>query len=131
MVDINKIETFLRAAEMLSFSETAKQLHISQPAVSHHIKTLEQEMGATLFTRTNTGLLLTEAGRLLLPWARRLLHDSNSMQAMMSSIQQIENPDSQASRCCQSSGERERVGVQGFCVSGLHRSCIRQWARVG
>jgi DNA-binding transcriptional LysR family regulator len=88
MVDINKISTFLRAAETLSFSETAKQLHMSQPTISHHIKNLEQEMGVVLFTRTNTGLQLTEAGKLLLPWARRLLHDTNSMQAMMSSIQE-------------------------------------------
>ncbi len=88
MVDTNRLETFLRAVETLNFSETAKQLHMSQPTISHHIKTLEQEMGAVLFTRTNTGLQLTEAGRLLLPWARRLLHDTNNMQAMMSSIQE-------------------------------------------
>ena len=50
MVDINKITTFLRAAETLSFSESAKQLHMSQPSVSHHIKMLEQEMGTALFT---------------------------------------------------------------------------------
>jgi len=86
MVDINKISTFLRAAETLSFSETAKQLHMSQPTISHHIKMLEKEMGGVLFTRTNTGLQLTEAGRVLLPWARRLLHDTNNLRAMMSSI---------------------------------------------
>ena len=87
MVEIDKLETFLRAAQTLNFSETAKQLHISQPTVSHHIKTLEKSMGVMLFTRTNTGLELTEAGRLLLPWARRLMHDTNTMQAMMASIQ--------------------------------------------
>lgn len=87
MVDIDKLETYLRAAETLSFSETAKQLHLSQPTVSHQIKTLEKSMGVELFTRTNTGLALTEAGRLLLPWARRLLHDTNDMQAMMASMQ--------------------------------------------
>lgn len=87
MVDINKIETFVRSAETTSFSEAAKQLHMSQPTVSHHIKTLEQELGVTLFIRTNTGLELTEAGKVLLPWARRLLHDTNSMQAMMASLQ--------------------------------------------
>jgi DNA-binding transcriptional LysR family regulator len=86
MIDIGKLETFLRAAETLSFSETAKQLHMSQPTVSHQIKMLEKSMGVVLFTRTNTGLQLTEAGRLLLPWARRLLHDTNSMQAMMASM---------------------------------------------
>jgi len=88
MVDIDKLGTFLRAADTLNFSETAKQLHISQPTVSHHIKSLEQELGGVLFTRTNTGLELTEAGRVLLPWARRLMHDTNSMQAMMSSLQE-------------------------------------------
>jgi len=88
VIDINKIVTFLRAAETLNLSETAKQLHISQPTVSHQIKTLEQEMDVVLFKRTNTGLQLTEAGRLLLPWAHRLMHDANNMEAMMSSIQE-------------------------------------------
>jgi len=88
MVDINKISTFLCASETLNFSEAAKQLHISQPTASHHIKMLEQELGVVLFTRTNMGLELTEAGRVLLPWARRLIHDANNMQAMMSSIQE-------------------------------------------
>jgi DNA-binding transcriptional LysR family regulator len=87
MVDIDKLGTFLQAAETLNFSETAKRLHLSQPTVSHHIKILENEMGVVLFTRTNTGLQLTDAGRLLLPWAHRLLHDTNNMQSMMASIQ--------------------------------------------
>lgn len=88
MVDIDKLETFLRAAETLSFSETAKQLHLSQPSVSNQIKMLEKRLGVTVFIRTNTGLELTEAGRVLLPWARRLMHDSNNLQAMMASIQE-------------------------------------------
>jgi DNA-binding transcriptional LysR family regulator len=87
MVDFDKLETFLRAADTLNFSEAAKQLHLSQPTVSHQIKMLEKSMGTALFNRTNTGLQLTEAGRLLLPWARRLLHDTNNMQAMMASLQ--------------------------------------------
>jgi DNA-binding transcriptional LysR family regulator len=87
MLDIQKIETFLCAAESLNVSEAAKQLNLSQPTVSHHIKTLEQELGVELFERTNTGLRLTEAGRLLLPWARRLLHDTANLEAMMSSLQ--------------------------------------------
>jgi DNA-binding transcriptional LysR family regulator len=87
MVDIQKIETFLRAAESSSLSEAAKQLHLSQPTVSHHIKTLEQELEVTLFLRSNVGLQLTDAGRLLLPWARRLMHDTNDLKEMMSSLQ--------------------------------------------
>jgi DNA-binding transcriptional LysR family regulator len=86
MIDIQKIETFLATAENLSISETARQLHLSQPAVSHQIKSLEQELTATLFIRSNTGLQLTEAGRLLLPWARRLMHDTNDLKEMMASL---------------------------------------------
>lgn len=85
-MDISKIETFINASGTLNFSETAKQLHISQPTVSQHIKLLENELDVVLFIRTNSGLKLTEAGRLLLPWAHRLLHDTNNMQSMMSSI---------------------------------------------
>ena len=87
MIDIQKIETFLAATENMSLSETAKQLHLSQPAVSHQIKALEQELDVTLFLRSNTGLQLTEAGRLMLPWARRLLHDTRNLREMMSSLQ--------------------------------------------
>jgi DNA-binding transcriptional LysR family regulator len=89
MIDIQKIEAFLCAAEKLNISEAAKQLHLSQPSVSHQIKLLERELGATLFIRSSTGLQLTESGQLLLPWARRLLDDSANIQAMMSSLQEI------------------------------------------
>jgi DNA-binding transcriptional LysR family regulator len=88
MIDLQKIETFLCAAENSSISEAAKQLHLSQPTVSHQIKMLESELGITLFIRGNTGLKLTEAGRLMLPWARRLVHDTNDLKDMMASLHQ-------------------------------------------
>jgi DNA-binding transcriptional LysR family regulator len=87
MIDIEKLETFLVSAETLNFSETAKRLHLSQPTVSQQIKILEKSMGVVLFIRSNTGLELTEAGRLLVPWAHRLIHDTNNLQSMMASIQ--------------------------------------------
>jgi DNA-binding transcriptional LysR family regulator len=87
MIDLTKLETFLCAAENLSFSETARQLHLSQPTVSHHIKVLEGDLGVELFVRSGAGLNLSEAGRLLLPWARRVLHDTIEMQEVMSSLQ--------------------------------------------
>jgi DNA-binding transcriptional LysR family regulator len=89
MIDLQKIETFLCAAENLNFSETAKQLHLSQSTVSHQIKTLEQELGTALFERSGSGLRLTEAGQLLIPWARRLLHETSNLQAVMSSLQEV------------------------------------------
>ncbi|HUH96351.1 MAG TPA: LysR substrate-binding domain-containing protein [Anaerolineales bacterium] len=88
MIDFRKVEIFLYAAETASLSEVAKQLHVSQPAVSYQIRSLEQELGVTLFTRRSNGLRLTEAGRLMLPWARRLLHDTNDLRKMMTSLQE-------------------------------------------
>jgi DNA-binding transcriptional LysR family regulator len=87
-MDIQRLETFLWAAEYLSFSEAAKQLHITQPTISHHIKVLESELGVKLFDRSGQRLQLTEAGRSLLPWARKLIQDSNDLQEMASSLQE-------------------------------------------
>ena len=86
-MDLLKIQAFLYASESLSFSEAAKQMHLSQSTISHHIKALENEFGVALFDRTGQGIHLTEAGRLLLPWARKLLRDSFEIQEMMNSIQ--------------------------------------------
>jgi DNA-binding transcriptional LysR family regulator len=87
-MDTEKIETFLCAADNLSFSEAAKVLHLSQPSVSHQIKTLEQELGVELFKRSSSGLELTEGGRVLLPWARRLIHDSVNLREIMGSLEE-------------------------------------------
>lgn len=88
MVDLLRLETFLHAAEHLNFSEAARILHLSQPTVSHHIKNLENELGVTLFERQGASITLTEAGRILLPWARRMLRDSIEMQEMMESLKE-------------------------------------------
>lgn len=87
-MDTEKIQTFLCAADNLSFSEAAKQLHLSQPSVSHQIKTLEQDLGVELFKRSSSGLELTEGGRVLLPWARRLIHDSVNLKEIMTSLEE-------------------------------------------
>jgi DNA-binding transcriptional LysR family regulator len=87
MIDLVRLEIFVSAAENLSFSEAAKSLHLSQPTVSHHIKTFEHELGVELFERSGARLVLTEAGRFLLPWARKLLRQSNELQEMMVSMQ--------------------------------------------
>jgi DNA-binding transcriptional LysR family regulator len=87
MIDVTKLETFIYAAENLSFSEAAKQLNLSQPTVSYHVKALETELGVKLFVRTSGHLQLTEAGRLLLPRARKLFHQTNEMEELLSSLQ--------------------------------------------
>ncbi|MFN2195390.1 MAG: selenium metabolism-associated LysR family transcriptional regulator [Anaerolineales bacterium] len=88
MINLLQIEAFLHAAEALSFSEAAKKMHLSQPTISHHIKSLEHEFGIELFNRAGSGIYLTEGGRLLLPWARKLIRETLEIQEMMASIQE-------------------------------------------
>lgn len=87
MIDITKLETFIYAAESLSFSEAAKQLNLAQPTVSYQIKALEKELNVSLFVRAGSHLQLTEAGRLLLPRARQIFHQSNEMEELLDSLQ--------------------------------------------
>ncbi|MGD8585723.1 MAG: LysR family transcriptional regulator [Chloroflexota bacterium] len=88
MIDLTRLKAFIYAAESLSFSEAARQLHLTQPTVSHHIQNLEKTLGVELFTRSGHTLKLTEAGRLLLPFAHKLVHQAGEVQEMMSSLQQ-------------------------------------------
>ena len=61
-IDMNKYRVFLAVAEFNSFSKAAEYLHISQPAISHSIKELEEQLNAKLFIRNNKSVLLTEDG---------------------------------------------------------------------
>lgn len=88
MIDLLRLKVFIYAAETLSFSEAAKRLHLTQPTVSHHIKVLERDFGLRLFDRSGAGLHMTEAGQMLLPLAHKLIHQSNEMQEMMTSLQE-------------------------------------------
>jgi DNA-binding transcriptional LysR family regulator len=65
--------TFVAIAQECSFNKAAERLHITQPALSGHIKHLEDGLQKTLFKRGPHGAELTEAGRNFLPYARRIL----------------------------------------------------------
>lgn len=86
-MDLVKLKSFMYAAAHLNFSEAAKVLHLTQPTISHHVKGLEQELGAELFDRSGAKLRLTEAGNLLLPAARDLVHKCSDVKEMMTSLE--------------------------------------------
>ncbi|MFE0593464.1 LysR family transcriptional regulator [Micromonospora echinospora] len=71
MVELRQLRYFLAVAEERSFTRAAALLHISQPALSQQIRTLEKTVGAPLFHREPAGVRLTEAGRALLEPAQR------------------------------------------------------------
>ena len=60
--DWNKARAFLVTAEEGSLSAAAKALDLSQPTLSRQVSALEEELGISLFERTNSGLILTESG---------------------------------------------------------------------
>lgn len=72
-MDTQSLQAFLAVADSGSFSRAAEQLHLTQPAVSKRIATLETLTRARLFDRIGRRVSLTEAGRLLLPRARQIL----------------------------------------------------------
>jgi DNA-binding transcriptional LysR family regulator len=72
-VEIDQIETFLAVVTFGGFNRAAKALRLTQSAVSQRIRTLEDLLGVTLFTRSHACLTLSAAGKVLRPHAEQLL----------------------------------------------------------
>jgi len=73
-VDLGQLEIFMRIAEEKSFSRAAEKMLRTQPAISIAIKRLEEELGEPLFDRSSKSGTLTEAGKILLSYAQRMLN---------------------------------------------------------
>jgi DNA-binding transcriptional LysR family regulator len=72
-MDLAELQVFLTVASERSFSRAAARLHRTQPAVSQAIRRLEDDLGERLFDRSAKDGKLTEAGRVLLDYAQRLM----------------------------------------------------------
>jgi LysR family transcriptional regulator of beta-lactamase len=66
-ISLNPLRAFEAAARHLSFTRAAEELCVTQAAVSHQVKALEEHLGKTLFRRTTKGLVLTDEGSALEP----------------------------------------------------------------
>lgn len=87
MIDF-RIETFLSVCNCMNFTKAAEQLHITQPAVSQHIRCLEQLYETKLFSYEGKKLYLTDAGKLLYTTASSVKNDEQFMKERM----KLENP---------------------------------------
>lgn len=85
-MDILRIRSFVTVARLGHLTRASEVLHVTQPAVTAHIKTMEQELGIALFRRTPGRIELTEAGEVLLPKAEKVLAVFN---ALLSSAREI------------------------------------------
>ncbi|MEE8188517.1 MAG: transcriptional regulator GcvA [Kiloniellales bacterium] len=70
---LNALRAFEAGARHLSFTKAAEELFVTQAAVSHQVKALEEDLGVSLFRRMTRKLALTEEGRALLPVAGEAL----------------------------------------------------------
>src|SRR6266478_6127212 len=75
---------FSRGGRNLNFTRAGQQLNLTQSAVSHQIKALETELGEPLFIRAKRGVRLSEAGRMALEHAQRILDEADALREHVS-----------------------------------------------
>lgn len=82
-MELRQLKYFVTTADLLSFSEAARKLYISQSTLSQQIRTLEDELGSPLFERTTHKVILTEAGARMLPMARETLKSADACKSQV------------------------------------------------
>ncbi len=85
-MEVYQVKVFLEVARHLSFTEAADALNLTQPAVSAKIKSLETELGTSLFYRLGRKIQLTEVGQFLLEEGPRLIEVENQLFAKVEEI---------------------------------------------
>ena len=89
LINIDRLNTFVVAADTLNFTQAARRLHLSQSAVSQQIRELEDELDVTLFERRGRGLALTPAAERLRTRALRVLREMNDTWREISAFQSV------------------------------------------
>jgi DNA-binding transcriptional LysR family regulator len=89
-MNLHDLETFVSIAQLGGLTRTAGQLHRSQPAITRRINLLEGQLGAPLLERGRGGSVLTEAGRIFLPYAQAVLA---ALKDGMQAVQALQGED--------------------------------------
>ena len=110
-----KLGTLLTAAELGSFTRAANALNLTQPAVSHHIKELEQQLGVTLFLRKKGQIQLTPEGEIVVQCVRRM----KALEQQM--MQELKSSDRRLTRL--------RVGITHTAESNLITEVLAKFGR--
>ena len=85
-MNLDQLRSFSAVARLGNFTRAAEHLHLSQPSLSRQIGALEQDLGAELLHRARGGTTLTTAGESLLPLARRMLADAESVRRELAEL---------------------------------------------
>lgn len=86
MIDI-KLETFITVAETKNFTKAANMLNMTQPAISHHIRLLEEYYGVRLIEKKNKIMELTEPGKILYKYAEEIRQISKIAKSQISNAE--------------------------------------------
>lgn len=78
-MDLRQLRYFCQVVESGSFSKAADILHVAQPALSQHVRRMEDELGVALLHRTPHGVTTTEAGDRLLRHAKRIISEFSEL----------------------------------------------------
>lgn len=113
-MELRQLRYFTVLASELSFTRAAARLHMSQPPLSYQIANLETELGARLFERTSRSVVLTEAGKALLPHAQAVL-------------QRLEQARGDVRRTAQGLEGSVRVGLSGAHFLGPFPQFIHEY----
>lgn len=83
-MEMSQFRTFRAVAESLNFTRASERLNLTQSAVSHQIKALEEELGEPLFIRAKRGVKLSQAGKIALEYVERILDDAEALRETIS-----------------------------------------------
>ncbi|MFC0513456.1 LysR substrate-binding domain-containing protein [Mucilaginibacter angelicae] len=85
-----RLKVFYTVAQRLSFTKAASELFITQPAVTKHIKELEQQLSVQLFKRNGNNISLTTAGKILEKYAEKIFQTYTELETELAQLNNIE-----------------------------------------
>lgn len=85
--DLHQLQVFTALVKEKNFSEAGKLCHLTQPAVSFHIKALEKKLGVPLVERTKRRVFITQAGEIFFRYAQEILSKCDEVQIRLSDLQ--------------------------------------------
>ena len=92
-MNMDQLRCFLSVARHRNFTEAARELYLTQPAITHQISALEKEVGTQLFARTTRSVTLTQAGELFLEDAKRMLDQEERALERLRQLKDSERPE--------------------------------------
>ncbi|MEZ2337516.1 LysR substrate-binding domain-containing protein [Mucilaginibacter sp. RCC_168] len=85
-----RLKVFYTVAQRLSFTKAAHELYITQPAVTKHIKELEQQLNIQLFKRNGNNIALTVAGKVLVQYAEKIFQTYTELETELAQLNNME-----------------------------------------